>query len=459
MDSTYRNPELRDCIESYVRAAIDLIAEGKGTKYPYDDWSAAPEFPFIFSKTELKELPAYRHCLESLQADEIIIHQLNNMVGINSRRSRTSDVEGLMVRLPHLGVYRNRIRFNEEHFETEYAAFESAFYEDSFVYEAIAPLQGPVFAESIKLESEVEICRLNQFDLSPLTKNDMDEDSIIFGNALWAIKTQYRIPKVIGDEVPIETDKTKEDESRRDQANDVLDRVLACLRLLGVPNAYPQVLLHRTKSWLFHDVREYSTRHRPSTQFSWELDADFTRTCTEFWAKLQSQIVQRHHLIIQAIKRFNYAHERHDWEDKIVDLLIAAEAIFLSQSGGSGELSYRLKLNAAMFLASDARSRKQVFDDMDRAYSLRSKIVHGADYTEIKKEIEKKEAVGLGEEYKFDQFIFRIQGYIQTAIHRMIDIASTTSKGDMLVKWNSLILGNPEDQSDAPEVNVGEHNR
>lgn len=444
MDSTYQNSELRDCIESYVRAAIDLIAESKGTKYPYDDWSAAPEFPFFFSKTELEALPEYQHCLECLQADEIIISQLNNVAGINSRRSRSSDAEGLMMRLPHLGVYRNRIRFNEEYFDMEYTAFESAFYEDSFVYEAIAPLQGPVFAESIKLRSDVEICRLNQFDLSPLTKNDLDEDTLIFGHALWAIRTQYRIPKVIGEEVPIEADKTKEGEARRDHANDVLDQVLACLRLLGVPNVYPQTVIHRTKSWIFHDVREFSTRHRPTSQFLWELDGDFTKTCTQFWDRFQSEDVKRHRLITHAIKRFNYAHERHDREDKIVDLLIAAEALFLSESDG-GELSYRLKLNAAMFLGSDAKSRKQIFDDMDNAYSLRSKIVHGVDYERVVRKIEKKEAVGFGEEYKLDQFLFRIQEYIRLAVHKMIGIALTKREGDTLIKWNSLILGNPEE--------------
>jgi Apea-like HEPN len=452
---TVRNTELRDPIREYVVAVIDLVAERRGTKYPYENWFDAPDFPFIFLKDDISQLPEYKTCIDAILADAVVSSHFDQMVGISSRRSRSENAEALMTRLPHLGVYRNRIQFNEEFFEREYETFEATFYDDSFTFEEIAPLFGPVFTEPIRLSDDIEICRLNRYDLTALTEKDIDEDAL-WGNHLWAIRTGYKLPKVVGDDDPIDLAKTKRDDETRNRANLVIEQVLSCLRLLGVSNAYQTATVHRLKSWIFHDSREYSPKYLPAVPFSMELDAAFPVILKKLWSDLNRSSVRRHGFIFQAIKRFGYAHERHDWEDKIVDLLIAAEALFLSQMTERGELNYRLRLNAAVFLGGTPDVRRHIFRDMKNAYDLRSKIVHGSDTKKIIADILKAEDIGFGEEYKLYQFIYRIQEYIRIAIHRMINIAVEKKDGSELINWNDLLLGGVEKEFPEGDPDVEE---
>ncbi len=437
-----KNPTLRKLIKLYVTAAINLVGNDSGTKFPSADWSEAPEFPFFFSHEKLKELPEYKKCLKELEADPVITSQLDVLIGIHSRRSRSSNAEELMMRLPHLAVYKNTIKFNKECFDREYIAFESALYDKNFIYEVIVPLSGPAFNEPIKVSDKVEICQVNRSDLSLPLKTEVEvKDRPYFDEPVWAVHTRYCLLKVVGDETRISPEGSESDEEIRNEANETIEQVLTCLRLLGASNVYAHTVIHRTKSWFFHDVRQYPIKYFPATQFSLELQKDFHKIFVKFWRNFQKQSVNKHKFIALAARRFSYAHERHDWEDRIIDLLIAAEAIFLSQSNAQTELNYRLKLHAAMFLGSSAEIKKQIFDDMAFAYSLRSNIVHGSTGLEkIIRKIKSREEIGFGEKYKLDQFMYRIQEYIRIAICKMIDLAAQNSHQKEVVDWNKLVL-------------------
>lgn len=62
-------------------------------------------------------------------------------------------------------------------------------------------------------------------------------------------------------------------------------------------------------------------------------------------------------------------------EDSILDAAIALERMY---EPGRGEITYKLKMRAACFLASDMQARKGVFDKVNRFYKARSDIVHGS---------------------------------------------------------------------------------
>lgn len=436
-----KNPELRKKVKSYAAAAIKLVGNEAGSKFPSDDWSRALAIPFIFHRNELEKLTEYKKCLAILASDPAMTSHLNALIGTESRRSRLPNAAEFMIRLPHLAVYQNKIEFNNEYFKREYEAFENSLYDKIFDYEVVVPLSGPVFHAPVKLGNELEICRVNPNDLSlPLKSEDLAERIPLYNEFFWAIRTKYNLPKVLGEK---ETDlgATEKNEERRNQANEAVEQVLTCLRLMNVSNVYPMAIIHRTKSWLFHDVRQYPVKYSLTNQFSMQLDKDFNKTLQKLWKSFQQQAISKHKFIALAAKRFSYAHERHDWEDRIIDLLIAAEAIFLSQTGNQGELKHRLKLHAAKFLATDSKTRKQIFDDMSFAYDLRSNIVHGSHALDgILKKIRKKEEIGLGEKYKIEQFIYRIQNYIRTGINRMIFLASE-NRNQELVDWDDLLLG------------------
>lgn len=77
-----------------------------------------------------------------------------------------------------------------------------------------------------------------------------------------------------------------------------------------------------------------------------------------------------------AIRRFNdtYFHTR--WEDRYVDAVIAMEALFLS--GERENQSFRFAACGSVLLGDTPEEREQLFRQLRRAYSQRSKLLHGS---------------------------------------------------------------------------------
>jgi len=140
--------------------------------------------------------------------------------------------------------------------------------------------------------------------------------------------------------------------------------------------------------------------------------------------------------LANAICRFGFAHERYRIEDKIVDVLISAEALFLSSDTYTGEVKYRLSLRASLFLATDRDVRQAIFDRIKVAYDLRSSVVHGAAYN-IKRLPKNKD----GEKPTIEEFVWQIQEYLRIAILKTIQMADQADASGDLVDWDNLCLG------------------
>jgi len=76
-----------------------------------------------------------------------------------------------------------------------------------------------------------------------------------------------------------------------------------------------------------------------------------------------------------ALRRFLNALSRDQAVDRLLDCVIALEAILLG--GEESELIFRFKTYGAWWLAQNESEREQLFAQLGKLYSLRSKIVHG----------------------------------------------------------------------------------
>jgi hypothetical protein len=87
--------------------------------------------------------------------------------------------------------------------------------------------------------------------------------------------------------------------------------------------------------------------------------------------------------ISNAIRRLHFSGSRLRDEDAFVDLMIAAESLYLDEK--KEELSLRLALNAILWADATPENSKAMFNEFKEAYALRSKIVHGrsTDYVRI----------------------------------------------------------------------------
>jgi Apea-like HEPN len=98
----------------------------------------------------------------------------------------------------------------------------------------------------------------------------------------------------------------------------------------------------------------------------------------EIWAFIRNKKNGKfRHRVLNACRRLFYAETRLKPEDALLDMVIAAESLYLDESA-QGELTFRMSLNAALWSQGSNADKRDVNQDFKDAYRLRSKIVHGS---------------------------------------------------------------------------------
>lgn len=79
------------------------------------------------------------------------------------------------------------------------------------------------------------------------------------------------------------------------------------------------------------------------------------------------------------LRRFRDSYERYDVRDpeRLLDLAIALEAVFLNDNDSKEQLSFRLALRVARLLGGTLAERKTLFRGVRDLYNIRSKVAHG----------------------------------------------------------------------------------
>ena len=114
--------------------------------------------------------------------------------------------------------------------------------------------------------------------------------------------------------------------------------------------------------------------------------------------------------------------------DKIINLGIALEALYLSDRDGNSEISFQFRLRAAWHLGKGKEDREKLIDVLKAIYTLRSKAVHNG-------EISEKIKIRKGEEpIDTSEFIKKAQDLCRDSIIKIIETGEFPD-------WNDLILG------------------
>ena len=460
----HTNEVLYEAMKEYVRAAIDFIARRVPAQASADAHGDPPDSgnPFFYallsSGGELAALPEYRPCRDALLADGKIAGQLDVMVGGSGGRSRSPTAERLMRELIDMGVRHGEHRFDAERFEREYALFEKAFYEDYILYDVIAPLENLLIKGSVELSDDLEISPLTDEDIDPYRTSKVKLDSFRgHGGLPCAVRSKFRVPKVVrrdDEREPGEVGSAeradhyakrqrgwKEDLEQQGRLNERIEEVVNALRLFGVESVFHVTILYRASRWFGHDSA-FPNPVRGDTRLVYDEDEGWLRAFGQFWQGLKSDRIKQRGFIGLATRRLGYAHERHRVEDKIIDLLIAAEALFLSDTGDEayrGELQYRMAQRAGFLLGTDAAGRLKVYRHMKEAYRLRSKVVHGGEARPRKRE--------GGGDVSLEEFAETTKVYVRLALRRIIDRALDPGSSAEVVNWDRLIFGPDADSN------------
>jgi hypothetical protein len=454
----YRNEALYAAVKEYVSAATAFI----GNRIKVDGSSSETgDNAFFFARlslaSELPNLPEYQRCLEVLLADPRITGQLDVLMGTSSRSSRAPTAEGLMTRLLDLSMPHGGSKFDPEYFEREYAIFEEAFYGNYILYDVVAPLENLLAHGSVNLPGDFEISPVTNDDIAPYyTYNDRLERHESMGSPV-AVRTKFRLPKVVKSDSELNLEgldpetiekahaemlrKDEVDREKQARLNERIEEIVNALRIFGAESVFHVGIIHRASKWFGSD-NIFPNPVQVSVRFTTRGEEGWLSSFGRFWAGLQSERVKDRKFLGLATRRLGYAHERHRVEDKLLDLLIAAEALFLS--GSMGELQYRLAQRAGFFLSNDPATRRKIYWHMLAAYKVRSKVVHGEEARPPKRED--------GTEVDLEEFVETTKVYLRITLRKMVDLALLSESRDELVDWETLILGTAAQSVEAKDI-------
>jgi hypothetical protein len=100
----------------------------------------------------------------------------------------------------------------------------------------------------------------------------------------------------------------------------------------------------------------------------------------EIFDKITKADFDRRRYLRIACDRFNRSYGRSMHDEKIIDFMIAFEALFLREEKASSQ-GQTIGVGGSMLLGKNDLERKQIYDFLIETYKLRNKIVHGSAIT------------------------------------------------------------------------------
>ena len=455
LDISVKNEILYDTLLSLTKVVLEIVSrriqdnhvvttENVWEKQNEDSYVRQqiqrPLWPIVLhkAKKEIINTKEYLNFLYVVNEDTIILSLLDNPVCVYLVSRTLEAIEIALWPVYEFLTDQGIAEFNISSFNSVYFKIESALYSKEIDCENITPLCGFDMDDSeISLTENISIVKLSEkeilelFRLGIILGSRNIDDRVIYDVHEYAIKISYKLPKIIGKRDELIRD-IKEDEflSNKNEGN-----LIDALRIYKEGNIYPITTIRRGKGVLPFGVSySFGAPVKPFMKNKYSLSGNEINEFKSFWRQYSEAELPEKKFLSAGIRRFSQSNERNNIEDRIIDLMISAEAIFLS-SGGSfqGELKYRISHRASMFIGNnDVEMQKYVFDFMQKAYDVRSSIVHGS-----KPKLPKKRG---GSTYTLEEFCGDIERYLQVSIKKAIIMAATAKDKSNAIDWKSIIF-------------------
>ena len=359
---------------------------------------------FIKNDQDILALTSAQDTIGLLKKDTFINKYLDQLVGVEGSGLVRFTTEDCLRRflVPLLDQFEE-LNWDEEKFEKHYSLLEDAFYIDKIPYRAIAPLENfSADFDEIKITDNLKIIKVRKEELQEIWARG-EFSPFVNSHKIWhteyAIEVTWEAQKVIGtgNQKPVGS-------VVKDEIGDVLTTLriykagITGFNFIETKPIKPSILVAGIES-----IGGLATQ--PYLGERYTLHSGERRSLVELFRLLKdAKIHTIPNYLLVAIKRFEYAYARLLPEDKLLDFMIAFEAILLKDDEQQ-ELSYRLSLRTAYLLAETTGERKIIFDFMLRAYKARSKIVHG------------ERAIGEG---KNKEFVDKVELYLRMSITKIL---------------------------------------
>ena len=306
---------------------------------------------------EIPQWPEYKSCCELLAADpKLSPLELSGEAGLFSPTTF-----GVVNAIGIAMLKRGRsFEYSDESFQQLYDQLEEYLYRSDDDFELVAPIAGLSLTEDVELGPGLKLRKLADQEISQLLEHGLLIDrpgraSIVRVDIEHCVSISVRKTKWDGVEPPfMRTIKISEEIAKDLEAafKALVIHKAGYLQIVG------SVLYQRGFFQGIPFVKHATRRQTFRRQYEWDFhDASGLRSVYENLAQSDAKVDRG---LEVALRRFLYGYERVREEDALIDLMIAAEAIFLSESGSGQELSYRLRLRAARFLSENNAERQAI---------------------------------------------------------------------------------------------------
>jgi len=404
-------------VKMYVRNK-SKVTFGEGNQITVN-YESDPSYSIFISENEqdIKKLPEYIKC-----EDEVKEHpNYRNAFGMLP-----------FTFLEEIVDKTKSLDFSEPVFNEVYSDFENFLLTMETSYKLHASLADfSMDAEIIELEPGLIIKKMTAEELSE-TIDCMSPFSFRFDTLhyRYRIEVNYKIKEEL----------EASGKNPHEIAISTLKNVITALRMFKCGDVYDAPYYYMPVSWAFfiRGIASSSIANAPArTHIKPELKLEKSEIedFKKFWLFYKEFLPKRDNFLFlnTAISRLDFAYDNSRVEDRLIDYMIAFEALFL-KGNEDQELNYRLALRTAVLLGESKESKEEVFKNMKTAYKLRSLVVHGKNFDKLKKELEEKHK-------NVNEFILKIEEYLRKAIKQFLELIKTYSDQDAIIDYlDSIIL-------------------
>jgi hypothetical protein len=112
-----------------------------------------------------------------------------------------------------------------------------------------------------------------------------------------------------------------------------------------------------------------------------------------------------------ACGRFQRAYEEDNFEDQLIDIMIAFESLFLKGEKGNVPHGKIIAVGCSCLLGSNEEQREEIEFFLTEAYRIRNSVVHGSEYAKPK----------IKKEYEIYEFVSRVEEYLRESLKKLLD--------------------------------------
>lgn len=327
-----------------------------------------------------------------------------------------------------------RFSFDPLKFEALWSEIWESLIQEEVPYVLLAPLPafygppGPItLAPGLVIDrfTEDEVKRCLTDDLIPINQWSLVTPSDVAG-IRWSGSVRKNVQELGRESQPKPPDPGAFSCRQPGNGHRLVDDVLTLLRLFKAGSVWSPGSIVSFKSWIPYTA----PRFRPGPKVGgYALDEKDITGLQGLWNSLTGLVKQFPFLEV-GLRRFNIAFDRFEPEDRIVDLLIAAESLFLRDSHG-GAKGTPIANRACWSIKHARYTEGEVHDVMRRAYGLRNEIVHGDE--------EKKETTHLPKkaDASLEEFTDAVQEIMQLSLRKAIEVTEAGTEFGTAQYWES----------------------